>query len=158
MTNDLARMISVGEPLHFEPETEKGRKLGFYVVDGSHVPPSGEVGVRAVLYQLTGDNKLMEREYDKLVSTIGSSPLVDAQFRPFHSTVGMMVRVVLTVGRTKDDPEGPPYIHTFLVRPDLRGSSTRLPVKPLSEFINTPAPTEGAGTLPIPPGMFSQAK
>ena len=152
LTNDLARMIVGGVPFAFDPA--RGRKLGFYVVDPEHAPPSGEIGVRAVLYQLPGDNQLLEREYDGTVTTIGAAPLVDAQFRPFHSTVGDMVRVVLKVGRSKDDPDGPPYVHTFLVRPELRGASDRLPIKTLSDFKTKPEPKDDTADLPVPPGMF----
>lgn len=158
LTNDIARMISRGAPFYFEPENEKGRTLGFYVVDGSHAPPTGEIRVRSVLYRLPGDNALIEREYDARVESIGTSPLVDAQFRPFASASGPMVRVVLKVGRTRDDPAGPPYVHTFLVRPELRGASDRLPVKPLSDFIVRPEPREGSQNLPVPAGMFKEGK
>jgi type II secretory pathway pseudopilin PulG len=157
MTNDLARIISRGAPFTFEPEGEKGRKLGFYVVDPEHAPPSGEVGVRAVLYRLPGDKQLLEREYNGRVEKLGSSPLVDAQFRPFLATNGPMVRVKLIVGRTKDDPAGPDFVHTFLVRPELRGGD-KLPLKPLSDFLEKPEAKEGSQDLPVPAGMFKETK
>lgn len=156
LTNDLARLVSAGVPFFFD--REKGRKLGFYVVDPTHAPPSGELGVRAVLYQLPGENQLLERISEDRTERLGSSPLKDCELRPFHSTTGAMVRVVLTVGRTKDDPDGPPYIHTFLVRPELYGSVDRLPVKVLSEFNPKPETKEGNESLPIPPGMFKKKK
>lgn len=157
LTNDLARIIARGAPFVFEPEGEKGRKLGFYVVDPEHAPASGEVGVRAVLYRLPADKALLEREYDGRVERIGSSPLEDAQFRPFLSTNGPMVRVRLVVGRTKDDPPGPAFTHTFLVRPELRGGD-KLPLKPLSDFVEKPEAKEGSQVLPVPPGMFHPEK
>lgn len=158
ITNDLARLIPAGVPFFFEAESEKGRKLGFYAVDPSHAPPSGEVGARAILYRLPGDDQLLEREYDRKVERLGPSPLKNAEFRPFHSTTGAMVRVVLTVGRTKDDPDGPPYVHTFLVRPALFASPDRLPVKLLSDFLEEQKPKEGTESLPVPPGMFKKKK
>lgn len=157
LTNDLARMVVHGAPFLFEPETEKGRKLGFFVVDPEHKPANGEVGVRAVLYRLPGDSALMEREYAGKVERVGTSPLVDAQFRPFYATNGPMVRVVLRVGRTKDDPAGPAYLHTFLVRPDLRAGD-KLALKPLSDFVERPEVKEGSQSLPVPPGMFKEPK
>ena len=158
LTNDLARLISGGAPFLFEQESEKGRKLGFYVVDPTYAPSSGEIGVRAVMYQLTEDKSLLTREYDGAVTTIGTSPLLDCQFRPFTSVCGPMVRVVLTVGRTKDDPDGPPYVHTFLVRPELRGVSDKLAIKTLSDFKTKPELKEGQDRLPVPPGMFKEGK
>lgn len=65
-----------------------------------------------------------------------------------------MVRVTLTVGRTKDDPEGPPFVHTFLVRPQIYPSPDRLPIKLLADFLEKPETKEGSESLPTPPGMF----
>lgn len=158
VTNDLARLISAGVPFFFDPPSDRGRRLGFYVVDPSHAPPSGELGVHAVTYRLPGDDQQLERISAGRTERLGTSPLKDCEFRPFHSTTGAMVRVVLTVGRTQDDPAGPPYIHTFLVRPELYAAADRLPVKVLSEFDPRPETKEGNESLPIPPGMFKKKK
>lgn len=155
LTNDLARIIARGPPFVFEPPDEKGRELGFYVIDPEHAPPSGEVGVRAVLWRLKAEKTLLEREYAGRAETVGVSPLEDAEFRPFLATNGPMVRVVLKVGRTRDDPAGPTYVHTFLVRPEFRHGD-KLGLKPLSDFVDKPEAKEGSGTLPVPPGMFKK--
>lgn len=153
LQNDLARMIAPGLPFRFDGEN--GRKLGFYVIDPRHTPDT-EIGVRAVVYRLAEPGQLLRREVGTEVQSIGASPLTSVSFRPFRSTTGPMLRVVLEVGRSKDEPDGRSYVHTFLVRAAPHGGTEGLTIKPLVKFAKADEPKKNEEQLPVPPGLFKR--
>lgn len=122
-------------------------EIGFWVVDPAHVA-AREIGVRAVGYRLAAKDTLLVREYAAEESSIGPSPLTTIAFLPYAGATGPMVRVQLSVGRTKDDPPGPPVTHTFLVRPANPRATPALALRPLTGFLRDATPAKEAPVLP----------
>lgn len=152
LTNDLARLMKNGGPFRWDPDHTNW--IGFYVVDPLHTPPDGKVGVRAVRYQLEPAGSLLRRRYGDRNDPIGTSPLTSVEFLPFRSLTGTMLRVNLTVGRTRDDPEGPPLFITFLARPALSAGAGHLTIEALSDIQDTPQATHKGAPLVTPPGVL----
>lgn len=149
LTNDLARLYANGTP--FIHDDARKNMLRFYVIDPAHTPADGTVGLRAVTYVLDPPKSLLRRQYAGASETIGTSPLESVEFLPFRTVTGPMLRVNLVVGRTKDDPDGPPLVHTFLSRPALSSGEQGARLTMLSNF--EPRPTQGS-PLPAPSGAF----
>lgn len=153
LTYDLARLYSQGMPFFYDEA--KKNVLKFYAIDPKHQPPDGKLGLRAITYQLEAPKTYLKRT-EATTANVGSAPLESAEFLPFRTETGVMLRVNLVVGRTKDDPEGPPLVHTFLVRPVLSSGEQGAQVTPLSEFnpkpnSGTPLPAaSGASPAPSP--------
>jgi prepilin-type N-terminal cleavage/methylation domain-containing protein len=156
-TNDLARLIAKGMPFRFDPQATG--TIGFYVIDPQHTPATGQVGIRSVKYVHppklpNGAHQLLQRTYAGKTESIGASPLVSAAFLPYTSLTGPMIRVNLIVGRTQDDPDGPPLDHTFVARPSMSSAAMLLDLAKLSDFDPADRPSERGEKLPVPPGLF----
>ena len=156
LTNDLARLVKNGGAFRFDPDHTNW--ITFTVVDPRHQTPDGTIGVRAVRYLLDPASSLLKRKYGDANDSIGTSPLVSIEFLPFRSLTGTLLRVNLTVGRTKDDPEGPPFFHTFLARPALTASAQNLKVESLSDVPDAPEAKNKGVPPPIPDGVFPPAQ
>lgn len=154
ITNDLARLVKNGAPFRFDPD--KTGWIAFYVVDPQHTPADGKVGVRGVRYTLE-PGQLLRRQYGDRNDPIGTSPLSSIEFLPFRGLTGVMLRVNMTVGRTKDDPEGPPLFLTFLARPALTAGAANLQMEALSRIEDTPEFKNKGTALVVPPGTFPAA-
>lgn len=145
VTNDLSRMVPLGVPFRFDPK--KTDQIGFYVIDPAETA-AREIGVRAVGYRLPGKDEHLLREYAAEEAPVGPSPLTTIAFLPYQGATGPMVRVRLAVGRTRDDPPGPPVPHTFLVRPANPRATPGLAFRALSGFVRDAAPTADPPRLP----------
>lgn len=134
VTADLHRVApSKGGPLRFYPD--KPSRLGFYVYDPAS-QDGATIGIRAVQY-LVNDKQHLVREFDSRLEPVGVSPITSIEFFPFTCATGTRVRVNMAVGREKDEPAGPPMIHSFVVRLSKPRALPVVDTKLISDFQKT---------------------
>lgn len=117
--------------------TGKTNRTAFYSYDPTaRTQDPKAVGVRAVRWSLDAPGGYLQREWNRKVESVGTSPLTSIAFLPMDSPTGPLMRVTVSVGRSKDEPEGPPVVHSWLSRIPAPRGARGLVLEVLSEFLD----------------------
>lgn len=129
--------------------TGKTNRTAFYSYDPTaRTQDPKAVGVRAVRWSLDAPGQYLQREWNRKTDSVGTSPLTSIAFLPMDSPTGPMMRVTVSVGRSKDEPEGPPVVHSWLSRIPAPRGTRGLKVERLSEFLDPKDDTSERDDLP----------
>jgi prepilin-type N-terminal cleavage/methylation domain-containing protein len=142
---DLGRLLP-GASVPVKWDKAKPGRISFFAYDPA-ASGKDKLVMRPVVYLRDETSGLLVREWDARREAVGAAPLEFVKFAPFLSPTGPLIRVVLSVGREKGEPPGPPTRYAFLARIPTPRQHPQLDAEVGADFIE-PGDEPADGTLP----------